>query len=128
MRAFEVLDGGLYSTVQDTGRSGWGHLGVRHAGVADPVALAAANVLAGAPVDAPVLEMTLLGGTGPRLVLEWLAANGEWGEGALAQLEIERTAQYARQGERLATCGEDPDVWVRMPGDESPRNGKKDTC
>ncbi len=58
-----VIEPGLYSTVQDQGRPGWGHLGVRRAGAADPVALAAANLLVGNPPDAPAVEMTLLGGT-----------------------------------------------------------------
>lgn len=59
----EVIEPGLYSTVQDAGRQGWGHLGVRHAGAADPLALAAANLLVGNAPEAPALEMTLLGGT-----------------------------------------------------------------
>lgn len=59
----EVIDAGLYSTVQDAGRVGYGHLGVRRAGAADVLALAAANLLAGNAADAPAVEMTLLGGT-----------------------------------------------------------------
>lgn len=66
MPVFEVLDGGLLTTVQDEGRAGWGHLGVRRAGAADQLAMAAANLLAGAPIDVPVLEMTLVG---PRLAV-----------------------------------------------------------
>lgn len=59
----EVVEPGLYSTVQDGGRAGWGHLGVRRAGAADPLALAAANLLVGNAAEAPALEMTLLGAT-----------------------------------------------------------------
>jgi antagonist of KipI len=59
----EVIEAGLSSTIQDLGRVGAAALGVRRAGAADPVALQAANLLAGAAVDAPALEMTLLGGT-----------------------------------------------------------------
>ena len=59
----QVIEPGLYSTVQDRGRDGWGHLGVRRAGAADPWALAAANLLVGNPPHAAAVEMTLLGGT-----------------------------------------------------------------
>lgn len=52
---------GLRSSVQDAGRPGLAHLGVPHAGAADPLALAAANLLCGNEPGAPVLEMTLLG-------------------------------------------------------------------
>jgi biotin-dependent carboxylase-like uncharacterized protein len=57
----EVVEPGLYSTVQDAGRAGWGHLGVRRAGAADTLALAAANLLVGNAPAAPAVEMTLLG-------------------------------------------------------------------
>lgn len=59
----EVVEPGLHSTVQDAGRAGWGHLGVRRAGAADTLALAAANLLVGNQPDAPAVEMTLLGGS-----------------------------------------------------------------
>lgn len=58
-----VSDAGLYATVQDRGRRGVGHLGVRYAGAADELALYAANILVGNEPDAAVLEMTLLGCT-----------------------------------------------------------------
>ncbi|CAN5664770.1 biotin-dependent carboxyltransferase family protein [soil metagenome] len=59
----EVLAPGLHSTIQDAGRPGHGHLGVRRAGAADELAMAVANLLVGAPRDAAVVELTLLGGT-----------------------------------------------------------------
>jgi len=43
----EVLRAGLCDLVMDLGRPGWGALGVPAGGAADPVALAAANRLAG---------------------------------------------------------------------------------
>jgi biotin-dependent carboxylase-like uncharacterized protein len=58
-----IVDAGLYSTIQDAGRSGSGHLGVRHAGAADGLALAVANLLLGNDPGAAGVEMTLLGGT-----------------------------------------------------------------
>lgn len=59
----EVVDAGLYSTVQDHGRVGQSHLGVRRAGAADDLAMAVANLLLDNQPGAPLLEMTLLGGT-----------------------------------------------------------------
>jgi biotin-dependent carboxylase-like uncharacterized protein len=58
-----VIDPGLYSTIQDEGRRGSSHLGVRQAGAADGLALAVANLLLGNEQDAAGVEMTLLGGT-----------------------------------------------------------------
>jgi biotin-dependent carboxylase-like uncharacterized protein len=62
-RILEVLDPGLFTTVQDAGRPGHARLGVSAAGAADPVALRLANLLAGNDGGAPALEMTLAGGT-----------------------------------------------------------------
>jgi 5-oxoprolinase (ATP-hydrolysing) subunit C len=59
----ETVEPGLLSTIQDAGRRDVGHLGVRRAGAADALALAAANLLVGNAPDTPALEMTLLGGT-----------------------------------------------------------------
>lgn len=55
------LSPGLRSSVQDAGRPGLAQLGVPQAGAADPLALAAGNLLCGNEPGAPVLEMTLLG-------------------------------------------------------------------
>jgi biotin-dependent carboxylase-like uncharacterized protein len=62
-QALEVLTSGLHTTIQDAGRPDHGHLGVRRAGAADELAMAAANLLVGQPEGAPVVELTLLGGT-----------------------------------------------------------------
>ena len=61
--AFEVIEGGLLTTVQDEGRPDWTHLGVPQSGAADPWSLAIANLLVGNEPDAAVLEMTLVGPT-----------------------------------------------------------------
>ena len=45
--AFEVLDGGLLTTVQDLGRYGYERFGVPVAGAMDSFALRAANWLVG---------------------------------------------------------------------------------
>ena len=57
-----VVEAGLHSTIQDRGRFGWAHLGVRVSGAADALALAAANLLVGNEPEAAAVEMTLLGG------------------------------------------------------------------
>jgi biotin-dependent carboxylase-like uncharacterized protein len=60
---FDVVDGGLLTTIQDAGRRDWAHLGVTESGAADPWSLAVSNLLVrNDPADA-VLEMTLVGPT-----------------------------------------------------------------
>jgi biotin-dependent carboxylase-like uncharacterized protein len=58
----EVLEPGLFTTVQDLGREGWTHLGISPCGAADPLALRIGNWLVGNPLNAAALEMTLTGG------------------------------------------------------------------
>src|SRR5580698_10402599 len=62
MSHIEVQSPGLFTTVQDLGRPGFGPLGVSTAGAADPTALRVANLLLGNPPNAAGLEMTLQGG------------------------------------------------------------------
>jgi KipI family sensor histidine kinase inhibitor len=57
----EVLDGGMLTTVQDTGRAGYQRFGVPVAGAMDVFALRCANRLAGNADDEAGLEMTLVG-------------------------------------------------------------------
>lgn len=54
---------GMFTTVQDLGRYGYGPLGVSPSGAADPIALRIGNLLAGNPENTAALEMTLVGGT-----------------------------------------------------------------
>ena len=54
---------GLFTTVQDLGRVGFGPIGVSPSGAADAVALRVGNRLVGNPEGAAALEMTLAGGT-----------------------------------------------------------------
>ena len=58
---FDVLEGGLLTTIQDRGRLDWAHLGVPESGAADPWSSAVANLLVGNDLMAAVLEMTLVG-------------------------------------------------------------------
>ncbi len=57
----EVLAAGTFTTLQDMGRSGLGHLGVPPSGAADVFNLRIANRLAGNPDGAAALEMTGVG-------------------------------------------------------------------
>jgi antagonist of KipI len=63
MEVMEVLEPGLFTTVQDLGREGYGPLGVSASGAADAVSLRVGNRLLGNAESAAALEMTLLGGT-----------------------------------------------------------------
>jgi KipI family sensor histidine kinase inhibitor len=57
----EVVRAGMFTTVQDLGRTGWRASGVPVAGAADPFALRVANSLVGNPEGAAALEFTLVG-------------------------------------------------------------------
>ncbi len=61
MSALAVLAAGPHSTLQDRGRIGYQRFGVAVAGAFDPLALAAANALAGNAADAGGVEFTLAG-------------------------------------------------------------------
>jgi urea carboxylase len=64
-RAFEVLDPGMQTTVQDhPGRTGFWHVGVPPSGPMDPLAFRLVNRLVGNSDDAAGLECTMMG---PRL-------------------------------------------------------------
>src|SRR5258708_689734 len=62
MRTIHTLSPGMFTTVQDLGREGFGPMGVSPSGAADPIALRLGNRLAGNAETAAALEMTLLGG------------------------------------------------------------------
>ena len=57
-----VISPGMFTTVQDLGRYGYGPLGVSPSGAADPIALRLGNRMVGNLESAAALEMTLLGG------------------------------------------------------------------
>ncbi len=61
--SLEVLNGGLYTTIQDEGRFGYRKYGVPVSGVMDERAFELGNWLVGNEEGAPVLEMTLKGGS-----------------------------------------------------------------
>lgn len=60
-RFLDVVRSGALTTVQDAGRSGWGHLAVPRSGALDGPAHRLANRLVGNPEDAAVLETTMSG-------------------------------------------------------------------
>jgi 5-oxoprolinase (ATP-hydrolysing) subunit C len=90
----EVIEPGLLSTIQDRGRPGLAHLGIRRAGAADPISLAVASLLVGEPADAAAVEMTLLGAT--------LAVRADCLVG-IAGADME--ARVAEEDRRLAPAG-----------------------
>jgi antagonist of KipI len=63
MGVIQVQEPGLFTTVQDLGREGFGPFGVSASGAADAVSLRIGNRLVGNAEGAAGLEMTLLGGT-----------------------------------------------------------------
>ncbi len=63
MGVIQVLEPGLFTTVQDLGREGRGPMGVSPSGAADAVSLRIGNRLVGNAEGEAGLEMTLLGGT-----------------------------------------------------------------
>jgi antagonist of KipI len=63
MGVIQVQEPGLFTTVQDLGREGFGPMGVSPSGAADAISLRIGNRLVGNAEGAAGLEMTLLGGT-----------------------------------------------------------------
>lgn len=61
MPSFEIVEPGLFTTVQDRGRHGYQKIGVPVSGAMDEFALRAANLLVGNDQGAAGLEMTVLG-------------------------------------------------------------------
>jgi antagonist of KipI len=96
--AFEVVDGGLLTTVQDAGRPAWTHLGVPESGAADPWSLAVANLLVGNEAGAAALEMTVIG---PSLVARSEVTIGLAGADLGARIEHGRALPIGRS-HRLA--------------------------
>ncbi len=60
-KGFTVLNPGVMTTVQDSGRIGYQQFGVSVSGVMDPRAMRFANILVGNPENEAVLECTMLG-------------------------------------------------------------------
>ena len=72
----EIIAAGPFTTVQDLGRPGYGHLGVSPSGALDHRSFRLANRLVGNPESAAALEVTF-GGLRFRLArLAWIAVTG----------------------------------------------------
>ena len=76
LHAFEVVDAGILTTVQDVGRWGYQSYGVSVSGVMDSVAHRRANVLVGNHESAASLEVTLRGPTLKFFIQTRLAVSG----------------------------------------------------
>lgn len=63
LATIQVQEPGLFTTVQDLGREGFGPMGVSPSGAADAISLRTGNRLVGNAEGAAGLEMTLIGGT-----------------------------------------------------------------
>jgi len=63
MSLIRMLEPGMFTTVQDLGREGFGPMGVSPSGAADALSLRIGNLLLGNAEGTAGLEMTLVGGT-----------------------------------------------------------------
>lgn len=61
MEFAKILNPGLFTTIQDSGRFGYESLGAPTSGAMDVFSFKVANILVGNAIDEPVLEVTLLG-------------------------------------------------------------------
>jgi biotin-dependent carboxylase-like uncharacterized protein len=96
LHAIEVVKPGLATSVQDTGRQGYYHVGIPPSGALDQYALRAANLLVGNPESAAALECTLLG---PQLLFHVDALIAV--TGAEMQPKIDREAQACNVALRI---------------------------
>ena len=76
VETLEIVEPGLLTTVQDTGRYGYQRLGVPVSGAMDLFALRAANILVGNDERAAGLEITVLGPKVRFLAETWIALTG----------------------------------------------------
>lgn len=63
MSSIDVINGGILTTIQDSGRYGYQELGIPTSGAMDDYNFRLANILVGNKLDEAVLEMTYLGPT-----------------------------------------------------------------
>lgn len=63
MSSIDVMNGGILTTIQDSGRYGYQELGIPTSGVMDDYNYRLANILVGNNLDEAVLEMTYFGPT-----------------------------------------------------------------
>ncbi len=61
LEAFEVLDPGILTTIQDLGRYGYSRFGIPPSGALDPLSIRIANLLVGNREEGACLEVTVMG-------------------------------------------------------------------
>ena len=76
LEAFEIIQAGLLTTVQDRGRYGHQRSGVPVSGAMDQFSLRAANIMVGNDEGAACLEVTVVGPSIRFLVDTWIAVTG----------------------------------------------------
>lgn len=89
----KVISGGLMTTVQDCGRTGYQKDGVGVSGAMDRISYAAANCIAGNPPGTAVIETTL---SGPELLFTLPADFVITGAAVAATLDSKPVPMYAR--------------------------------
>ncbi len=92
MGTIRIIVPGLFSTMQDLGRSGFGASGVPRGGAADSVSLELGNRVLGNAPGAPAIEMTLTG-----LTCEFASASAFAVSGARVRGWIDRDGAPARE-------------------------------
>src|SRR5438445_11185740 len=105
MSAILVQIPGLFTTVQDLGREGFGPICVSASRAADPVSLRIGNRLVGNPQGAAGLEMTLVGGA---IAFEQAAVIAVTGAGFGPSLDDIPVAMWTsidiHQGQAVTLC------------------------
>ncbi|MEX2364463.1 MAG: biotin-dependent carboxyltransferase family protein, partial [Balneolaceae bacterium] len=101
--SLKVLDGGLFTTIQDTGRTGFRKYGIPASGVMDAHATKLANWLVGNPHETPVIEMTLQGASYQFQSDAVIGISGANMDARVNNQQIERyKTQEIREGDTLS--------------------------
>jgi biotin-dependent carboxylase-like uncharacterized protein len=106
MGVMRVVEPGMFTTVQDLGRSGWAAIGVAPGGAVDALSLRVGNRLVGNADGAASLEMTMVGGTfdfeqDATIVVAGGEVSGSVGGGGAARTSEMARPMEIRRGERL---------------------------
>ena len=105
MGVIQVQEPGLFTTVQDLGREGFGAMGVSASGAADAISLRLGNRMVGNHDGAAGLEMTLLGGTFTFLERALLALTGSDFGAALDGKPVELWSWFESKAEQTLRLG-----------------------
>ena len=105
MGVIQVQEPGLFTTVQDLGREGFGAMGVSASGAADAISLRLGNRMVGNHDGAAGLEMTLLGGTFTFLERTLLALTGSDFGAALDGKPVELWSSFESKAEQTLRLG-----------------------